>query len=253
MNLKKLAQFLDTYLKINDIKDMAWNGLQFEGKAEVKKIATAVDACQDAFEKAAKIGADLLITHHANFWRFESLSPVLTGWHKRRIDLLYKNNLSLYCAHLPLDRHPVVGNNAQLLKIIGANRTKGLFMEEGKNVGWMGEYKTPKAVSDIIKTLEREIQTKCTSLLFGPKKVRRVAICSGGGSTKDFLEAIAAGADLFITGDRNEHYQLAKDMRVNCIFAGHNRTEIVGVKALGKLIEKKFKLRHTFIDLPTGL
>lgn len=250
-SLKKMIGFLDTYLKIDEIEDSSWNGLQFEGGSQVEKTAFAVDASAESFEKAAEENADMLIVHHGQFW--SSHNPSIIGWSKDRVDLLYKNNLSLYACHLPLDRHKEVGNNAELLKLLGAPIKKEFLFHKGKNVGWLGERKRAVSINEIEEKLNKSLDTKCIVLPFGKKNIKTIAVCSGGGSYGGFYEALSLKADLYITGDTAEVYYTAKDAGMNVIFAGHHATETVGLKALSKVIAKKFKIDTVFIDLPTGL
>jgi len=249
--LKKVVDFLDTYLKIDEIEDSSWNGLQFEGNSEVGKIAFAVDASVESFEKAARENAQMLIVHHGHFW--QSHNPSISGWSKDRVDLLYNNNLSLYACHLPLDRHKEVGNNAELLKLLGAPIKKEFLFHKGKNIGWMGERKKAVSLKDIERILIDSLDTECIILPFGKENIKSIAVCSGGGSYGGFYEALELNADLYITGDTAEVYYTAKDSGMNVIFAGHHATETVGLKALSKVLEKKLKVEAVFIDLPTGL
>ena len=250
-SLKKIVGFLDTYLKIDDIQDSSWNGLQFEGDPKVEKIAFAVDASAESFEKAVEENAGLLIVHHGHFW--QSHNPSISGWSKDRIDVLYKNGLSLYASHLPLDRHKEVGNNAELLKLLGAPIKEEFLFHKGKNIGWIGERKRAISISDIEQKLNDNLKTSCIVLPFGKKNIKTIAVCSGGGSYGGFYEALSSKADLYITGDTAEVYYTAKDSGINVIFAGHHATETVGLKALSKIVEKKLKIETVFIDLPTGL
>lgn len=249
--LKEIVECLNDYLKIDDMEDDCWNGLQIEGKSEVKKIVFAVDAGVETFKKAAEETADLVIVHHGHFWK--PTNPSLVDWGKKRVDLLYKNRISLYACHLPLDRHKEVGNNAQLLKLLDA-KIKGEFLQrEGKNMGWIGELKHPISIREIEKRLNSELNTKCVVLPFGKEKIKTIAVCSGGGGYAAFFEALGKKADLYLTGDTIEIYSTAKDATFNVIFAGHHATETLGVKALSKFVKQKFKVETVFVDIPTGL
>lgn len=249
--LKQIAEYLDQYLEIGDIKDTCWNGLQFEGKSEVKKIAFAVDASIDTFKIAIQKQTDFIVVHHGHFWHTQN--PSIVGWANERIDILYKHRTSLYACHLPLDRHRVVGNNAQLLKLLGANITNEFLLHEGKNIGWIGMTKRAVPLKHIEQKLNTELNTNCVVLPFGKEKVKAVAVCSGGGGYGGFYEALNSGVDLYITGDAIEAYYSAKDSKMNVIFAGHHATETLGLKALAEVIRRKFRIQCMFIDLPTGL
>jgi len=249
--LTKVVGFLNQYLKIDDIKDTCWNGLQFEGKSEVKRIVYAVDASVETFEKAIEENADLIIVHHGHFWTTQD--PSLIGWGKERIDPLFRNQISLYACHLPLDRHRMVGNNAQLLKLLGAKITHGFLFHEGKNIGWIGETKRALQLEKIEEKLDSDLNTNCIVLPFGKKKIKTIAVCSGGGGYGAFFEALNANVDLYLTGDAIEVYYSAKDSRMNVIFGGHHATETIGLKALAEVVRRKFNIDYSFIDLPTGL
>lgn len=250
--LMNIVNFLDDYLKTDDIEDFSWNGLQIEGKQNVKKIALAVDTGVETFKKVREIGADMVIVHHGQFWR--DVNPSIAGWNKKRIDVLYKNDISLYVSHLPLDRHEIVGNNVQLLKLLGAKVKKKFLDFKGKNISWTGEFEKEIRLEDIVKKLNSELNTKCVVLGFGKKVIKTIGVCSGGGDYKQFYEALNNKLDLYLTGDINEVYHAVKDVGINVIFAGHHATETVGLKALSKVINKKFKdVETVFIEIPTGL
>lgn len=251
MKLKQLTKFLDSYLSIDEIEDSSWNGLQFEGKSEVQKALFAVDASIETFKKAASSKADIVIVHHGHFWK--NSNPSINSWNKNRIDVLYKNNISLYACHLPLDRHIEVGNNAQILKLLGCKIDREFMMHKGKNVGWIGTLQSSMSIDEISKLLKKSLKAECKILNFGKKKINSIAVCSGGGSYSGFYEALNKGADLYITGDTAEIFYTAKDAEMNVIFAGHHTTETIGLQALQGIVEKKFDLKCIFIDMPTGL
>ncbi len=250
-NLSKVVSFLNNFLRIEDIKDTCWNGLQFEGKSEVNKIVFAVDAGVDTFKLAIQEKADLIVVHHGHFWRTQN--PSIAGWAKERIEILYRNRTSLYACHLPLDRHRIVGNNAQLLKLVGAGITDEFLLHEGRNIGWIGTIKRAVSLKQIERKLNTKLDTHCIVLPFGKEKVKIVAVCSGGGGYGGFYEALNMRVDLYITGDAIEAYYSAKDSKMNVIFAGHHATETIGLKALAEVVKRKFRIQCMFIDLPTGL
>jgi len=249
--LNNIVDFLDEFLKISDVEDSSWNGLQFEGRNTVKKAAFAVDAGIDAFRMSADMNADMLIVHHCHFWDFRN--PSITGWAKERLKILFDNDISLYVSHNPLDRHKEVGHNAQILKLLGAKISDEFFHYHGKNIGWIGERKMAIPLKEIVEKLDRDLHTECRVLPFGRNKVRTIAVCSGGGSYSGFYSALDAGVDLYITGDAVEIYHTAKDAGMNVIFAGHHATETLGLHALSKVLQKKFAIDTVYLDLPTGL
>jgi len=248
--VKDVVKFLNNYLRIKEIKDSSRNGLQVKGKKNVSKIAFTENASLDTFEMAKKAGADLIIVHHGILWKSKyKKNRVSEKIAKERMKFLVKNNMALYAVHLPLDFHRVVGNNAQLLKMI----------------------KLPDSVFNIIKILNKNLKTKCKALLFGTKKIKTIMVCSGGGGSPKFYEALGKKVDLYPTGETCEVYTSAKEAKFNVIFAGHYATETLGVKALMEVVKKKFsssaksyggsteafgeggKVKTIFIDDPTGL
>ena len=247
VKLNKIINYLDEYLTVADFTDDSWNGLQFESKPNVNHIATAVDASADAFSQAARIKTDLLIVHHGQFWK--QANPSFSNWQKERLDILFANSVSLYASHLPLDRHPEVGNNAQILKLLGAKITNDFHISNGNNIGWVGQIKeTP--LTEIVKTINAKLSTKSRVLPYGPETIKNIGVCSGGGGSQSIFEAIQSKVDLYISGDPVYVNTIAKDAGMNAIFAGHYHTETVGVKALGNHLSKKYNIQHTFIDLP---
>ncbi len=249
--LSKIVRFLDDYLETSDIEDSSWNGLQVEGKEKVERVAFAVDAGVETFELSIKEKADMLVVHHGLFWN--NRNPSLAGWTLGRVRILLENGISLYCSHLPLDRHGEVGHNAQILKLIGAKIDGEFLHHRGKNIGWTGRLKNARSIAEIETKLAEGLGAKCTTLPFGPEKIKTIAVCSGGGSYGGFYEALDAGVDLYITGDAVEVYYTAKDSGMNVIFAGHHATETIGLKALARIVSGQFGVETVFIDLPTGL
>jgi dinuclear metal center YbgI/SA1388 family protein len=251
-NLNNIVLYLDTYLETDSIKDDSWNGLQVEGKSEVNKILFAVDAGVDTFERAVQEQADMVVVHHGMFWK--SSNPSIREWNKRRVEVLLQNGISLYASHLPLDKHPEVGNNAQLLKILDCKKECDFGYYAGQTISFIGRTKKEKTLSEIEQVLKKEINATCKILPFGPQKISRIAVCSGGGAAFPiFMEAVNAGVDLYLTGDSTEMYHMAKDIGINVMFAGHHATEIVGVRALADVVRDKFGIDTLFVDLPTGL
>lgn len=245
--IQQIIAYLDDYLSLPDIVDDSWNGLQYEGSNRVTKIAAAVDASAASIAAAAKSAANLLLVHHGLYWRQSNPSPV--GWQKDRLSLLHQHNLSLYAAHLPLDRHPDVGNNAQILRLLRAKVTAEFYPHPDLNIGWIGKVKST-SLSAIITNLEDSLNASCRVLPFGKKQIATIAVCSGGGAYSGFFAALAAHVDLYISGDPVYVDPTAREAKINVIFAGHYATETLGVKALAAHLSKKFSLDQTFLDLP---
>ncbi|KYC52333.1 MAG: metal-binding protein [Candidatus Methanofastidiosum methylothiophilum] len=250
MELYELVKYMDDYLKINEIEDVSANGLQIEGKKEVEKICLGVDGSLEMFKEASKINADLILVHHGLIWG--GLKNI-RGLMKERIFTLFENGISLYAAHLPLDMHPEIGNNIELIKILNLSNPEPFGAYHGLKIGFKGQYESPKTVKEISSILEKSLSTKIESFQFGMNKIKSVGIVSGGGGST-FEDCIKEKIDLFITGEPSHSiYHIAKEAGINLIFAGHYATEKLGVMALGKKIEEKFSVKTEFIDIPTGL
>lgn len=243
--LNAIVKFLDKELKIRSIKDFSKNGLQVRASENINKVGLSVDACMDVFQKAEKLNCDLIIVHHGLFWK-KSKEPAPAI--KKKIAYLKKNKISLYGVHLPLDKHKKYGNNVLLFRLLNA-KPKELF----GGVGYIGQLERPRSIDSIAGELERKLKTRCMVWKFGKNNIKKLAIISGGG--KDYLpEAIRKKVDLFITGEVSHGtFRIASDSKMSVIAAGHYKTETIGVKALGQLLEKKFNLKTIFIDNPTGM
>jgi dinuclear metal center YbgI/SA1388 family protein len=251
LRLKRIVAFLDNTLKISDFgADSAMNGLQVESSAEVKRIATAVDISDRSIMKAAASGADLLIVHHGLFWG----DPVpITGVMARRIKFLLSKEVSLYAAHLPLDCHPDIGNNAQLAELLGLEKRQPFGNYHGMIIGLCGVLHRPITLASIARKLKQTLGAESKIFHFGPDRVKKLGIVSGGGASL-VGDAVSAGCDTLLTGETSHSaYHVAREARVTLICAGHYATETVGVRALGTLLETELGLPAKFIDDPTGL
>ena len=251
MHLGTLVSYLDEYLRIADeVADApeALNGLQVGNSGEITRLAAAVDMCEATVRLAAEQHADCLLVHHGLFWG--GLRP-LTGPAYARVASLMKNNIALYSAHLPLDRHPQVGNNPVLARLLEI-KVRGEFGSyHGAPVGVWGEYSGKR--DELSWSLTRALGTAPRLLPFGPERIQRVGIVTGAGGSM-IPQAAAAGLDTYVTGE-GQHWTFfdAEELGVNVFYAGHYATETVGVKALAEHISKKFDLPWVFLDHPTGL
>ncbi len=252
MDRKIVESYLNKYLDVDSFNDYSYNGLQFEGSNEVKKIGFAVDAGVQTFNNAVKEGVDLLIVHHGLFWKKQN--PVITSAHKRRLDILFENNLSLYAVHLPLDAHEEVGNNVGLVSLLNGSNSTG-FCQYGKAyIGRYAEFSTPLTFEEIEELLNNKLGTNCQSVKVNEKPISKFAVISGACSRDELYEASKGGADLLITGEPMEIYHDAHDYGISVLFTGHHASETVGVSLLKKHIEEKFEdVSTTFISCPTSL
>ncbi len=248
MKLSQITEYLDDFLMIPHIPDSSLNGLQVETDCNITKAALAVDATLETFEQAKTKTAELIIVHHGLFWD----KVPIRGPLYRRVRYLIENRIGLYAAHLPLDMHSEVGNNAELAKILGIEDARPFLRYKGSLIGLVGEVETMN-IHEVARLLGNHIQGDIKIFPLGKREITRVAICSGGGG-QDLNQAIETGADLYLTGETShEAVALARDAEINIMFAGHYATETLGPKALGKHIETTLGLPTVFIEAPTGL
>lgn len=248
--LAEIIKYTDEYLRIREIGDWenALNGLQIENSGRVTKIGAAVDASTRALQKAAENHVDLLLVHHGLFW--PGLKPV-TGALHRQLKLAFKDDVALYSAHLPLDLHPKVGNNAQLAAALGLRSTSPFFEEKGQLIG----LKARVSIShqQLVRKLEKSLGRKLTAFKFGPKQTRTIGIVTGGAGGEIYRVA-QEKIDTFITGEAPHWAAIAaEELGMNLLLGGHYATETLGVKALAAHLSKRFKLPWQFLDSPTGL
>ncbi len=248
MNNLKLEEVLNSFLSPARIKDYCPNGLQIEGKSEVKKIITGVTACQALIDEAVKHKADAILVHHGYFWRGEQ--EVLKGMKYRRIKTLMTHDINLYAYHLPLDVHPVVGNNAQLGELLGIKFKGGLELGNPNSVVVWGEFEDALSVSQLSTLLTDKLQRIPLVIDSGVNQVvKKIAWCTGGG--QDYITlAVDAGMDAFISGEISERTTfVAREQGIHYFSAGHHATERYGVKALGEWLVREYELDVEFIDI----
>ncbi|KOC92941.1 type 2 GTP cyclohydrolase I [Winslowiella iniecta] len=243
MRNSELEQIVNQQLNTAAFSDYAPNGLQVEGRDEVKKIITGVTACQALLDEAVRQQADAVLVHHGYFWKNEA--PVIKGMKRNRLKALLANDINLYGWHLPLDAHPQLGNNAQLAKLLQIE-VRGEIMPL---VPW-GELKealTGEQLAQRITDVLGRTPLHCGDN--APQHIRRIAWCSGGG--QGFIDDAAEfGVDAFITGEVSEKtIHSARENGLHFFAAGHHATERAGIKALGEWLAENHGLDVTFIDI----
>ena len=249
MELRKITDYLDSYLAIDAFHDDATNGLQVENSGNVEKIGIAVDACHEAIVKACDAHCTLLIVHHGLFWGKQEL---IVDTHFRRIRALIRGDVALYAAHLPLDGHGEVGHNIQIAQKMGLRAIEPFARYYDKAIGVKGKIEKPQPLSEVARTVEKAIG-HCRALLeFGPPTVQSIGIVSGSATDVHlFRELRVQGIDLFVTGEpKHGAYYLAQEWGLNVFYGGHYLTETFGMKALGEHLEKELHIPTTFIDAP---
>lgn len=243
-----LVRYLDELLDTHSIEDESPNGLQVEGRADVSRVAFAVDYSPEFAEAAAADGADLLFVHHGAIWG--SLRYV-RGVARAFLQPLFRQDLSLYVAHLPLDVHPELGHGACMARRLELGDTVPFGAYRGKWVGVLGCLAEPVAREDFLERVREWVSPDAQLLPFGPALTRRVAIVSGGGA-KMAPEAADAGADFFLTGETSHgSYHPAKAAGINLCFGGHYRTETFGVLAVMERVRADLGLDCRYHDFPT--
>ncbi|OAD85223.1 hypothetical protein ATN89_06235 [Comamonas thiooxydans] len=244
MERNTLLSVFNGLLQPERFKDYGPNGLQVEGKSEIRRIVSGVTASRALIEAAIEAGADAIFVHHGLFWR--GMDGRITGWLKERIRLLLAHDINLFAYHLPLDAHAELGNNAQLGARLGV---QGQAAFGDQNLGWLADVDFADAAA-LAGHVQSVLRRKVT--LAGVqehKPIRRLAWCTGGA--QGFFEsAIAAGADAYITGEISEpQMHLAQEMGVSFIAAGHHATERYGAPAVAAHVARECGLEHRFIDI----
>ncbi len=247
---RQLLQSFDTLLQPERFKDYGPNGLQVEGKLQVTKIVSGVTASLALIQAAAAARADAIFVHHGLFWRGQD--GRVTGWMKQRLALLLQHDINLFAYHLPLDAHPELGNNAQLGLKLGLRAFEGpagRFGEQG--LGFMGravegQFNSVETLAEHAKTV---LKRPVTHVGKAQTAIKNIAWCTGGAQGF-FEDAIAAGADVFITGEISEpqaHY--ARECGVAYIACGHHASERYGAPAVAAHVAGQLGLEHEFIDI----
>lgn len=276
MRLSELRDYIESELEASRFRDYCPNGVQVEGRAEVRRIATGVTASQAVLEAATDWGADAVLVHHGYFWRGEDAA--ITGIKKRRVAHLLKHDVSLLAYHLPLDAHPELGNNAQLGELLG-------FIEQGRfgdqdiamhgtlaqphlrhvtceasrlreevlcGCSRAGELRStvsqPQPLQQLIQHIQHALQRAPLVIGDADANIARIAWCSGAAQGC-FEQAVALGVDAFLTGEISEqNVHIAQETGVVFIAAGHHATERYGIQALGEQLAARFNLEHRFFD-----
>ena len=239
-----ITNYIDGLLDSKSFDDYAPNGLQVQGKTDVRKIVTGVSATQALIEAAIEQEADAILVHHGWFWDKED--PRIIGMKYNRLKLLMDHDISLLAYHLPLDAHPEFGNNAQLANRLDIQIEDVMDKQGVGNYGRLPEY---ISLEKLGKNIEKSLVRKPTLISGGDHAIRKVAWCTGGA--QDWIhKAAEAGVDAYISGEISEHtVHIAREMGVHYIAAGHHATERYGAMALGDHVAAKFGLLCEFVDI----
>jgi dinuclear metal center YbgI/SA1388 family protein len=246
----ELQSFLDTYLNISEYNDYGPNGLQIEGKENIKKIAYAVSATRDSISKAVENSCDALIVHHGLFWKFHG-PKTITGAFAKRVKPLIQNDINLMGYHLPLDAHEIAGNAVAIAKRINLHKLTPFGDYKGMPTGIQGEFSPPLKVSELKNLLENTLNHSIIVSTKDPSQlVSSIGIITGGANGY-WTQAQECGLDAFLTGEISEHdWHEAQEGDIVFFAGGHNATEQFGVQELMQVIQEEFKdkdLEHVFI------
>jgi dinuclear metal center YbgI/SA1388 family protein len=249
MELLTLAAYLDEVLDCASFHDASANGIQVENRTTIKKVALAVDACLEAIEKAAAQNCNLLIVHHGLFWGTQQL---MIDPHYSRIRALVKADMALYAAHLPLDAHPQLGQNAQIARALALEQTEPFAVYHGKAIGVRGSLASAVSRDEIAGVLTEKIGPRQAFFTFGPENIQTVGIVAGSATEPDlFRELRNQGIDLFITGEpKHGAMYMARELGLNIFYGGHYQTETFAMKALAAHLRETLNLQAEFIDTP---
>jgi dinuclear metal center YbgI/SA1388 family protein len=244
---ESLIAYLDQYLDSRG-RDYGPNGLQVEGKEEIRKIVTGVSSCQELFVRAREASADAVLVHHGLFW--DGMPRTLTGFQYHRVAELIRSEMSLIAYHLPLDRHAEVGNNAVAGREIGLADLEPFGLHEGLPIGFKGRFPQPIQATELVARCRRVYGQEPLAFLSGPDPLSTLGIISGGAQ-RELHDAIADGLDAYITGEVSEWVMnVAREAGIHYLAAGHYATERLGVRALGEHLKERFGIEAEFIDVP---
>jgi dinuclear metal center YbgI/SA1388 family protein len=249
-SLSKIISYTDRYLRVRNMGDWdnALNGLQIENSGRVKRIGAAVDVSTRVFTEAQKHDVDLLIVHHGLFW--PGLQPI-QGALRRQLRIVFENDIALYSAHLPLDIHARVGNNAQLVAALGLKSAQPFLEEKGQPAGL--KVRASLTRGELVRKLQKVLNSSVKVFGFGPKQTRSIGVVTGAAGSEIYRVA-DEGIDTFITGEAPHWAAVAaEEVGMNLLLGGHYATEVFGVKALAAHLSERFGIPWEFIDCPTGL
>ena len=251
MTRRELDIYLKQYLDCDNFVDYCVNGLQVEGADEIKNIVTGVSASEKLFQAAVDLQADTIIVHHGLFWKNTQHPLAIRGILKKRLKLLFLNDINLFGFHLPLDSHAEIGNNVLIANKLMLSSINQEFISGMNNpIAVSGDLKEKMSISSFGKYVDQALDSEGLLLPFEKREIERVFVLSGGGGSH-YNDAVLQGADIFITGEITESTVRASEENDLALYAaGHYNSEKPGIKALGEHLENEFNLNVTFVDIP---
>jgi dinuclear metal center YbgI/SA1388 family protein len=248
MKRAQLERYLAQYLRADDFDDVSLNGLQVEGVSEVDKVAFAVSACSESFQKASEGDAQALVVHHGLFWKGQGPERVV-GPLRERLKILLEDDLNLFAYHLPLDAHDEVGNNSAAMRALGFSNLAPFGSYHGMTIGWMGELSEPMPRDAFVQQLEAYFGHDALLVPAGSDTVRTAGFISGGAA-KEALQAAELDLDIYVTGESSEPVTyLCRESNLNFAALGHYATERTGVRSLADHLAEQWGLEVFFIEL----
>ncbi|MDH3900025.1 MAG: Nif3-like dinuclear metal center hexameric protein [Gammaproteobacteria bacterium] len=247
VTLHELVDYLNTELDIGRFRDYCPNGLQVEGRQEINTLVSGVTASMALLDAAVAAGADAILVHHGYFWKGEDYC--ITGMKRRRLQRLLESETSLLAYHLPLDAHPVLGNNAQLARVLGFTVSGSFGQDEGMELGQYGELERDLSGSALAEHIAQSLGRVPLHIEGAREMIHSVGWCTG--AAQSYIDAaVAQGLDAFISGEISEQtVHVARECGVHYFAAGHHATERFGVQALGARLAERFDISHRFIDV----
>ena len=245
--LQDLVNYCDQLLGVDQFQDYCPNGLQVEGRAQIKTLVSGVTASQALIDAALAHQADSVLVHHGYFWKGEN--PCVVGMKRRRLQSLLTGEISLLAYHLPLDAHDELGNNAQLGRVLGIAVRGGFGGGRGPDIALHGELRAPASPQQLSDHIARQLGREPLHIPGHSELITKVAWCTG--AAQSYIEQAAAlGADAFISGEISEQtVHVARETGIHYYSAGHHATERYGVQALGDHLADYFAIEHQFIDI----
>jgi dinuclear metal center YbgI/SA1388 family protein len=239
-----ILEFARELLKLDAFDDYGPMGLQVVGADEVTKVAAAVSSSLELFERAAAVGAQLVIVHHGLLWNADP--RVIDAPLRRRLQALFDADITLAAYHLALDAHPEIGNNALLARMLGVETPERVL-----DLGYGGLLDRPLGIEQLAARLQEATGREPQVFDGGPERIERVGVITGGAA-KLFPQVAALGYDAFVTGEPAEPtLHAARELGTHFLAGGHYATETFGIKALAERIAERFEVDWAFLDLPT--
>jgi dinuclear metal center YbgI/SA1388 family protein len=246
-NLKALVEYTDALLGAAGYRDYCPNGLQVEGRQEIRHLVSGVTASMALIEAAGAAGADALLVHHGYFWKGED--ACITGMKQRRLRRLLGADISLLAYHLPLDAHARLGNNTQLARVLGFETEGSFGNEPDLQLGQYGRLSRALDAAALAAHIGERLGRVPLHIPGAAARIETVGWCTG--AAQSYIEAAAVrGLDAFISGEISEQtVHVARETGIHYFAAGHHATERYGVQALGAHLAEHFGITHEFVDI----